>query len=506
MKYKIHFAMLGVLFIALVGLFRPLDSRTTIAAPAFTGIAAKDFTGPGVITINDRAAPDVGLPHPNPPTTTVGFSTTAISGFDMRAVYLNYDKTSDTMYVGVDCFVICGDADGDGDPNKTGPILKALSGTDAADFGKGESFGLLIDTDNNYITATNTGNFNVVVGVRDADTLTQIGVYSYTGGIGDQLNNIPWGPKLPYTVTLFAAPSTATPDLEFSIANFSKLPGFPAGDPLPPFKVHMGMGSLADDGIGEDFLAASLVVIPPTPTVTPTLPVTATIAATPIVTATPNLTPTITVTPTAPMTPTLTPIATPPAPTSEPTTGADLSQYAAPADIDKLSPADKLPTQIQSSGNGPDRLEIPALALDTAVAEKGWQLVTQRDGTQISQWDDVRDAAGWHKNSALPGEIGNVVMSGHNNIYGSVFRELNLLKGGETVYVWKNRVRYAYVVDKVSVLPEKYASKTQQALNAAYLQQTNDQRLTMITCWPLTSNTHRVFVTAHLDVERTYIR
>ncbi|MCX6047164.1 MAG: sortase [Chloroflexi bacterium] len=512
MKYKIHFAMLGVVFVALFALFRPLGSTPTLAAPTFTGDAAADFIGPDVTTVNDRSTPDVGLPFLNPPTTTVGFPTTTVSGFDIRAVYLNYDRATDTMYVGIDCFVICGDADGDGDPNVTGPTLTALSGTDAADFGDGESFGLLIDTDNNYITDTitdtNAANFNVVVGVRDDDNLSAIGVYSYTGSVGDQLANSPWGPKLPYTVTLFAAPSSTAPDLEFSIANFSKLPGFPAGDPLPPFKVHMGMGSLVDDGIGEDFLEVSSIVITPTATVTPTVTVTATVG-TPAATETPVLTPTVPITPTATVTPTLTPTSTVPAPTSVPTTGADLSFFAAPADIDSISStgaADNLPTQAVNSGIGPDRLQIPALDLDIAVAEKGWQLVTQKNGAQISQWDDVRNAAGWHKNSALPGEIGNVVMSGHNNIYGSVFRELNLLKGGETVYIWKNRVRYAYIVDKVSILPEKYASKTQQAINAAYLQQTDDQRLTLITCWPLTSNTHRVFVTAHLDVERTYIR
>ena len=176
MKYKIHFAMLGVVFLALFGLFRSTDSAITMAAPTFTGKADVDFTGPTVIKLNDRATPDVGLPHSISPTDTVKFPTTTISGFDMRAVYLEYDKTTDTMYVGIDCFEICGDADGDGNPSKPGSILQGLSGDDVADFGKGESFGLLIDTDNDYVTSTLTGHFNVVIGVRDDDDLAQIGV------------------------------------------------------------------------------------------------------------------------------------------------------------------------------------------------------------------------------------------------------------------------------------------------------------------------------------------
>lgn len=508
MKSKIFIGLFGILAVGLLILVMPAQS--TAAAPKFTGDATVDFTGPDVIKLNDRQTPDVGLPHPNPPTNTVGFPTDTISGFDMRAIYLHYDKSTDKMYVGIDCFVICGDADNDGDAGRTGSILTQLKGKDVANFGNGESFGLLIDTNNDYSPTTRTGKFDVVVGVRNSDTLTQIGVYSYTGAIGQQLSNATWGAKLPYTVTLFASPSITAPDLEFAIANFSKLPGFPAIQGLPPFKVHMGMGSIVDDGIGEDFSPdqSRPLEITPTPTLTPTTTVTATVPpatptpTTPPPTTTRPVTPTTTVTPTAPPTP------TPPAPTAVPTTGADLSVIPKTEDTGKVSIIGADGNQLRLPNTyavGPERLEIPALHLDTAVAEKGWQAVKQKDGTQISVWDDVRNAAGWHKDSALPGSVGNVVLSGHNNIYGSVFRDLYLLKGGETVYVWKDRVRYAYIVDKVKVAPEKYATTKQRANNAAYLAQTDDQRLTLITCWPPNGNTHRVFVTAHLDQDRTYI-
>src|SRR5215204_7495894 len=69
----------------------------------------------------------------------------------------------------------------------------------------------------------------------------------------------------------------------------------------------------------------------------------------------------------------------------------------------------------------PSRLEIPAIDVDIPVVELGWSQ-TKQGGQIFSEWDDAAYAAGWHKNSALPGQGGNIVMSGHNNILGAVFR------------------------------------------------------------------------------------
>jgi len=47
------------------------------------------------------------------------------------------------------------------------------------------------------------------------------------------------------------------------------------------------------------------------------------------------------------------------------------------------------------------------------------------------------------------------------------------------------------------VLPEEQATAQQQAELASYIVQTADNRLTLVSCWPPNSNTHRVFVVAH---------
>lgn len=215
------------------------------ALPQFTGSAPDDFIAADVWQINDNSdSPDVGLPDNAPDG--------AISGWDMAAVYFDYESSTDVMYIGIDCYGVCGDADGDGDPAATAPWLSANGGVDTADLSASENIGILIDTNNDYPD----GSFEVVVGVDASRDISELGAYSFIGspytppyGFGEKLSN---------SVDLYnTGPSASAPDLEFSIANFSQLPGF---DFIPGhafrFQVNVFAGSLQDDGVGEDFLPA----------------------------------------------------------------------------------------------------------------------------------------------------------------------------------------------------------------------------------------------------------
>lgn len=144
----------------------------------------------------------------------------------------------------------------------------------------------------------------------------------------------------------------------------------------------------------------------------------------------------------------------------------------------------------------PDRLVLPAINVDVPVVELGWS-TTQKENQVFSEWDVAEYAAGWHKNSAQLGQGGNVVMSGHNNILGSVFRELDQLKRGDEITVWAGSQSFAYQVDKVMIVPEKYASAEQRKDNARWIGPFTDDRLTLVSCWPRDDNTHRVIVVAH---------
>ncbi|MEZ4869646.1 MAG: sortase [Caldilineaceae bacterium] len=149
----------------------------------------------------------------------------------------------------------------------------------------------------------------------------------------------------------------------------------------------------------------------------------------------------------------------------------------------------------------PDRLMLPTIKLDTPVVELGWSTSQEADGRILSEWDVAAYAAGWHKNSARLGEVGNVVMSGHNNILGSVFRQLDQLKRGDEVLAWAGNQEYEYTVDQVMIVPEKYATYDQRVANARWIGPFDDQRLTLVSCWPRDDNTHRIIVVARLKGE-----
>lgn len=490
MHKRFYVSLAGGVALTLLTLFITLNLSVTansraVQPPVFTGDAAADFTDPSTIVFEDRAEPgDVDLPDQ--------FPTSTISGFDIRALYMLYDDATDVMYVGIDCFVICGDTDGDGDPSGTGEALAGAGGTDEAEFGPGESFGLLIDTDNDYDGTT--GDFDVVVGVNEDDSLANIGAFNYDGAINQQLLFETWLERLPISVTLYASPSGVAPDLEFAISNFSRLPGFPADQPPLNFKISLGMGSTVDDGIGEDFSPGFLAVAPTSTPESPLATPTITNTVTPTTTASPTVTPTVTITPSAtvtttPVTPTPTP--TLPPPTQVPTTGVNLFQQGGWNQV--YVPNAKAQMQL-----GPTQLSIPSIGLETTVEDRGWHAVEDATGALISQWDEVPNAAGWHKDSSLPGRQGNVVISGHNNIHGAVFRNLHLVQPGETIYVEYGKAQYAYSVESVDIEQEVGATLLQKAENAAFLAQTDDTRLTLITCWPWYGDSHRVFVVANL--------
>lgn len=195
-----------------------------------------------------------------------------------------------------------------------------------------------------------------------------------------------------------------------------------------------------------------------------------------------------------------------PAPTSLPPTGADLTQLQLHDGWNEASLSSDAETDVQQAeqpsylANGallyPVHLAAPAIGLNTEVKPLGWRQVQQGE-QEVSIWHMVDKAAGWHLNSVVPGQVGNAVISGHNNIGGSVFRKLDRLQPGDEITVQTNvGTEVAYTVTEVKIVPEKYASAAQREANAQAIGPTSDERLTLITCWPANSNTHRVIVVA----------
>ena len=97
--------------------------------------------------------------------------------------------------------------------------------------------------------------------------------------------------------------------------------------------------------------------------------------------------------------------------------------------------------------------------------------------------------------SAYPGEIGNLVITGHSagdvyssNPYKYIFSGLERLDDGDLIYVNYNSVRYTYrVVKKEVVEPSNVA---------ALVVDTDKPLLTLVTCTPLGTSRYRLLVTA----------
>lgn len=104
-------------------------------------------------------------------------------------------------------------------------------------------------------------------------------------------------------------------------------------------------------------------------------------------------------------------------------------------------------------------------------------------------WEVLKKGVAQHIGSAAPGQAGNMVLAGHNDIYGEVFRDLDQLAPGDEIVVSSERRTYTYVVRETAIVepaevwvmaPTEYAS------------------VTLISCYPYRVNTKRIVVFADL--------
>ncbi|MCB0162611.1 MAG: sortase, partial [Anaerolineae bacterium] len=143
----------------------------------------------------------------------------------------------------------------------------------------------------------------------------------------------------------------------------------------------------------------------------------------------------------------------------------------------------------------PDRLSIPRLNLDVPVEVVG--LIPSPGPNGVYEWEvPSYRAAGWLNRSAPWGQTGNTVLDGHHNVAGEVFRNLWTLEPGDSITLTAEDRRRTYRVAKVLILPERDEPLEVRLQNAAYIQPTEDERLTLITCYPYEDNSHRTVVIA----------
>jgi LPXTG-site transpeptidase (sortase) family protein len=144
----------------------------------------------------------------------------------------------------------------------------------------------------------------------------------------------------------------------------------------------------------------------------------------------------------------------------------------------------------------PDRLVIPAIQVDAEVIEINPERINTGGASQLVWQVPPYEKAGWHSSSAGIGIPGNVVINAHNYPQDAIFRNLYKLLPGDEIKLYAKKRMVEYVVVEILILPEEGQSIEVRQANARYIQPTNDERLTLVTCHPYASLANRLVVIA----------
>ncbi|MBI5029268.1 MAG: sortase [Chloroflexi bacterium] len=124
----------------------------------------------------------------------------------------------------------------------------------------------------------------------------------------------------------------------------------------------------------------------------------------------------------------------------------------------------------------PTRIVIPAIGVD-------WPVVEGDD------WESLKVGVGHRIGTPNPGTRGNMVLSGHNDVYGEVFKSLEFLAMNQDIVIYAGERQYRYVTRVRRIVPPTDLSP---------LNPSRDPIVTLITCWPYRVDTFRLIVVGEL--------
>lgn len=143
----------------------------------------------------------------------------------------------------------------------------------------------------------------------------------------------------------------------------------------------------------------------------------------------------------------------------------------------------------------PTRIQIPAVGIDVPVVEVGYKIV-EIQGLKVVEWEVAEYAAGHHRSSANPGEGGNIVITGHNDWKGEVFRTLEHVKLGDQVILTSDAGTFRYQVVEIHYRKEVGVPLEERIATGRFLDPMPEERVTLVTCWPYGIDDHRIIVVA----------
>jgi LPXTG-site transpeptidase (sortase) family protein len=186
------------------------------------------------------------------------------------------------------------------------------------------------------------------------------------------------------------------------------------------------------------------------------------------------------------------------------------SRAGAPPAIEEITRGVDVATRIESfrgseqADNGepaaqrkpkPAHIRIPAVEIDAEIHQVGYSVIEVGD-QRVREWEVASYAAGHHKTSARPGEGGNIVVTGHNDWEGEVFRTLEYAKHGQEIFITTEAGEHRYVIQEIHMRREVGVSMEERLETGRFMAEMPEERLTLITCWPYGINDHRIIVVA----------
>ena len=122
------------------------------------------------------------------------------------------------------------------------------------------------------------------------------------------------------------------------------------------------------------------------------------------------------------------------------------------------------------------RIQIPAIGVDHPIV--------QGDG-----WEQLKKGVGQHLGTANPGQISNLVLSAHNDIFGEIFRFLDQLSPGDEIVIFTNIRAYTYVITNTLIVEPTFVQ---------VMDPTSYSAVTLISCYPYLIDTERIVIQANL--------
>jgi len=123
------------------------------------------------------------------------------------------------------------------------------------------------------------------------------------------------------------------------------------------------------------------------------------------------------------------------------------------------------------------RIQIPTIGVDAPVV-------------QGDSWEQLKKGVAQHIGSGDPGQLGNVVLSAHNDVFGELFRDLDRLQAGDQVILFTMQRQYVYVVTGSQIV-----APTQVDV----MSPTHEPTVTLISCYPYMVDNKRIVVFARFQ-------